>query len=280
MVARTARRRSLRTRRAARQAANSKPMAWLARAGLAARGVTYVLVGIIAVQIAVDGSRQQADRAGAVRLVATTPFGSLILWLLVIGFAGMTLWRLSEAIWGSNEPGGHKAGQRIASLVIALCYAVVTYGVLKYALGIGQPSSSDRQSQDLTAAALQHPGGTVIVYIAGIAVVIAGLWLIYQACKATFRKSLRMGTASPATRTTVERLGQIGGVARGVVFGTIGVFLVIAAHDAQPKQARGIDSALRALAHTPFGPWLLVVIALGLVTFGVYSWCEARWRAV
>ena len=44
--------------------------------------------------------------------------------------------------------------------------------------------------------------------------------------------------------------------------------------------AKGVDSALRALAHTPLGPWLLVVVALGLVTFGVYSWCEARWRAV
>ena len=78
----------------------------------------------------------------------------------------------------------------------------------------------------------------------------------------------------------VKRLGQIGGIARGFVFGTVGVFLVIAAVDANPGQAKGIDSALRALAHTPLGPWLLVVIALGLITFGVYSWCEARWRAV
>jgi len=255
-------------------------MTWLARAGLAARGLMYVLVGIIAIQIAVDGSQQQADRVGAVRLVAQTALGSVILWLLVIGFAGMTLWRLSEAIWGSNEAGGRKASRRFANLARGVFYAVVTYGILKYALGIGQPGSSDQQSQDLTAAALRHPGGQTVVALVGIVVAAAGLYLMVKAYRREFLKHLRLGSASPATRKTVTRLGQIGGIARGFVFGTVGVFLVIAALDANPVQAKGIDSALRALAHTPLGPWLLVVVALGLVTFGVYSWCEAKWRAV
>lgn len=280
MVARTTRRRTIRSRRAARQAANSKPMTWLARAGLAARGAMYVLVGIIAVQIAVEGSRQQADRTGAVRLVASTPFGSLLLWLVVIGFAGMTLWRLSEALWGSNEAGGRKASKRLANLARAVFYAVVTYGILKYALGVGQPSSSDTQSQDLTAAALRHQGGQVVVAIAGILVVVAGLCIMYRAFTLKFLKHMRLGSTSARTQKVVRRLGQIGGMARGFVFGTIGVFLIVAAKDANPRQAKGIDSALRALAHTPLGPWLLIVVALGLVTFGVYSWCEARWRAV
>jgi hypothetical protein len=255
-------------------------MALLARAGLAARGLMYVLVGVIAIEIAIKGSHQQADRTGAVRLVAHTAFGSVILWLLVIGFAGMTLWRLSEAIWGSPEADGRKGSKRLASLARAVFYAAVTYGILKYALGIGEPSSSDAQSQDLTATALKHPGGQAIVAIAGVVVVAAGLYIMYRAYKRTFLKHLRMGAASMRTRKVVTRLGQIGGIARGFVFGVIGVFLVIAAKDANPRQAKGIDSALRALAHTPLGPWLLVVVALGLMTFGVYSWCEARWRAV
>ena len=269
-----------RTRRTARRAANSRGMAWLARAGLVARGLMYVLIGVIAIEIAIKGSRQQADRAGAVRLVAHTGFGSLILWLLVIGFAGMTLWRLSEAIWGGQGADGRKGSKRLANLARAVLYALVTYGILKYALGVGAPSSSDTQSQDLTAAALKHPGGQAIVAIAGVVIVGAGLYVMYRAYRLKFLKHLRMGAASPRTRKVVTRLGQIGGIARGFVFGTIGVFLVIAAKDANPRQAKGIDSALRALAHTPLGPWLLVIVALGLMTFGVYSWCEARWRAV
>lgn len=279
MVARAAHKRTVSTRRAAHQRA-SKPMAWLARAGLVARGVMYVLIGIIAVQIALTGSRQQADRTGAVRLVAHTPFGSVLLWLLVAGFAGMTLWRLSESIWGASGPDGQKASTRLASLARAALYGVITYGILEYALGIGQPASSDTQSRDLTAAALHHPGGQEIVGIAGGVFVIAGLVTMYRAVRRSFLKDLTMATARPATRQAVTRLGQFGGIARGFVFGTVGVFLIVAAWDVSPRKAKGLDSALRALAHTPLGPWLLAVVAIGLVTFGVYSWCEARWRAV
>lgn len=280
MVTRAMRRGSARSRMTTRRAARSPAMSWLARAGLAARGVMYVLVGIIAVQIALGSSHQQADRTGAVRLVAATPFGSVALWLLVVGFAGMTLWRLSEAAWGAAGPDGHKATKRLASLGRAIFYAVVTWGILKFALGIGGPSSSDKQSQDLTAAALKVQSGQAIVAIAGIVVIGAGLYVMYRAYKRKFLKHLRFGSASPATRRTVMRLGQIGGIARGAVFATVGIFLIIAARDANPRQAKGIDSALRALAHTPLGPWLLIAVAAGLVTFGVYSWCEARWRAV
>jgi Domain of Unknown Function (DUF1206) len=281
MTASTLFHRSARGRRAVpRRARSGRGMAWLARAGFIARGVMYVLIGVIAIEIAVKGSSQQADRTGAVHLVAQTAFGSVLLWLLVIGFAGMTLWRLSEAAWGSPEADGRKASKRLANLARAVFYAVVTYGILKYALGIGQPSSSDTQSQDLTAAALRHQGGQAVVAIAGVVIVCAGLYVIYRAYRLRFLKHLRIGSASPRTRKVVTRLGQAGGIARGLVFGTIGVFLVIAAKDANPKQAKGIDSALRALAHTPLGPWLLVVVAIGLMMFGAYSWCEARWRTV
>lgn len=280
MVTRTAFRSRGRARRAARKASGSPGMALLARAGLLARGVTYIIVGIIAVEVALQRSRQQADRTGAVHLVSHTAFGAVALWFLVAGFAGMTLWRLSEAVGGSAEPGGRKASKRLANLARAIFYGFVTFGILKYALGIGQPSSSDKQSQDLTAAALKHPGGQAVVVIAGIMIVGAGLYVMYRAYNREFLKHLRMGSASRATRKAVTRLGQIGGTARGFVFAVIGVFLVIAAKDANPHKAKGIDSALRELAKTPLGPVLLVAVALGLATFGVYSCCEARYRAV
>jgi hypothetical protein len=264
----------------ARQAANSPVMAALARAGLAARGVIYLIIGVLAVQVALDYSHRQADRSGAVRLVASTPLGSVALWLLVIGFAGMALWRLSQAIWGGPEPESRKASKRLAALARAVFYAAVTISILEFAIGLGAPSSSDKQSKDLTATALHHAGGQVIVVSAGLCFIGGGLYLAYRAWKKKFRKHLRMGTTSPAVRSVVERLGQAGGIARGVIFATAGVFLVIAGIQASPSRAKGIDSALRALTRTPVGPWLLVAVAIGLAAFGVYSFCEARWREV
>jgi hypothetical protein len=280
MVTRSARRRSAGARYAGRRAANSRLMAGLARAGLTARGVMYGLIGIIAVQIALGNAHQQADRSGALRLVAATPFGKFILWLLVIGFAGLTLWRLSEAAFGAAGADGHKASTRVICLIKAVIYGVLTYSILKYALGLGAPSSTNQQSQDLTATALKHQGGQAAVAIVGVIIVGVGLNLAYQAYRRKFLRDMRMGSASPTTRKVVTWLGEVGGVARGAVFVTVGIFLVVAAVEAKPGQAKGIDSALRALAHTPFGPWLLGLVAVGLVLFGVYSCCEARWREV
>jgi hypothetical protein len=279
-TARTARRRTAGARGTGRQAANSSVMAGLARAGYVARGVMYALIGVIALEIAFGHSHQQADRSGAVRLVAATPFGSILLWLLVVGFAGMTLWRLSEAIWGAAGPAGHKTSARLTSLAKAVIYAVITYGILKFALGLGAPASSNKQSQDLTAKALKYSGGQVIVVIVGAVIAIVGFTLIYQAWKRHFLREMNMGTASLRTRQAVTRLGQIGGVARGVVFVTIGIFLAVAAVDAKPKQAKGIDSALLVFAHTPLGPWLLALVAVGLIMFGAFSCCQARWQRV
>jgi hypothetical protein len=270
MVARSARRRTAWARGTGRQAAHSSFMSGLARAGFVARGVMYGLIGIIAVEIAVGHSHQQADR----------PVGSVILWLLVLGFAGMTLWRLSEAIWGAAGPDGHKATSRLGSLGRAVIYAVITYGILKFALGLGAPASTNKQSEDLTATALKYPGGQVLVAVVGAVIAIAGLVLIYQSWQARFLRRMRMAAASVTTRKTVTRLGQIGGVARGAVFVTIGIFLAVAAVNAKPAEAKGIDSGLLVFAHTPLGPWLLVLVAVGLIMFGAFSCCEARWREV
>jgi Domain of Unknown Function (DUF1206) len=278
LVTRTARRRGGHSARyAGRRAANSPAMRLLARAGLAARGVMYVIIGWIAVQIAFGHSRQQADRTGALHSISSTPVGGVLLWLLVIGFIGMALWRLSEALYGAPGSGVSKASTRLAALARAVMYGAIAFGILKYALGEGSPQSSDTQSVDLTATLLRHPGGQILVVVIGLAFIGGGLYLAYRAWRKGFRRDLEPGRMRARTRRVVEWLGEFGGIARGIVFMTAGIFLVIAAVDAQPQQAKGIDSSLRSLAATPLGPWLLVLVATGLIMFGLFSCCEAKW---
>jgi type IV secretory pathway VirB2 component (pilin) len=144
-------------------------------------------------------------------------------------------------------------------------------------LGAGSPASSDTQSVDLTATLLKHPGGQVLVVVIGLALIGGGLYLAYQAWRREFRRDLELGQMRARTRRVVEWLGRYGGIARGIVFVTAGIFLVVAAVDAKPQQAKGIDSSLRALAATPLGPWLLVLVAIGLIMFGLFSCSEAKW---
>jgi hypothetical protein len=237
----------------------------------------YIIVGWIAVQVAFGHSGRQADKTGALQEVGATPVGGVLLWLLVIGFIGMALWRLSEAAYGRPGSGEQKTGQRLAALGRAVVYAVIAYSVLEFAMGTGGQQSSDKQSVDLTATLLKYPGGQVLVVVIGLALVGGGAYLAYSAWQEKFRKDLELGQLPGRARRIVEWLGKFGGLARGAVFITVGIFLVVAAVQAKPQQAKGVDSALRTLASTPLGPWLLVLVAIGLIMFGLFSFCEAKW---
>jgi len=261
----------------ARRASDSPPARALARAGLTARGVIYILIGWVAILVALGQSSRHADQQGALQLLARQPYGLVSLWLLGIGFAGYALWRLSEAAFGVTGE-GNSAGPRLKSLIRAVIYAGFAYLTFQVISGTG--GSQTRKQQDMTAKIMHHSGGRWLVGIVGLIIVIAGLTLVFEGIRRKFMKFLRTSQMSLRTRRIVERLGVTGTVARGVVFALIGVLVVEAAVTYKPAKAGGIDKALLTLRNQPSGEFLLFLAALGLIIFGIYALCEARWRKV
>ncbi|MDI3101342.1 DUF1206 domain-containing protein [Streptomyces rochei] len=264
----------------ARRAANGSTAEGAARAGLTARGVIYLLVGVLALQIAFGTGNREADRGGALAELADKPFGAVLLWALGAGLVGMALWRLSEALFGATGKDGHTAKKRLPAAARCVFYAFVAYSVLAFAAGSGGGGSSDRQSRDVTAKVMEMPAGQWIVGLAGVGIVVAGVVIAVQALRRSYHKKLKLGELSPRTRRLVDVTGVGGGAARGIVFAVAGGFAVRAAVDYEPHRAKGLDDTLRSFAETPLGPWLLVLVAAGLVLFGVFSFALARWRRV
>ncbi|MFH8801849.1 DUF1206 domain-containing protein [Streptomyces sp. NPDC017936] len=269
-------------RRGAERAARGSGTKWAARAGLTARGVIYLLVGALALQIAFgDDKQQQADRQGALAELSGKPFGSVLLWALGIGLVGMALWRLSEVVFGSVGPDGRKAKKRLLALARCGFYSFVAYSVLAFAAGSGSGGgSSDEQSKDVTARLLEVPGGRWIVGAAGVGIVVAGIWIGGRAVMRAYRDKMRLAGMSRRVRRLVDVTGVGGGAARGLVFAAAGCFAVRAAVDYEPDEAKGLDDTLRSFAGTPAGPTLLACVAAGLVLFGLFSFAMARWRKV
>lgn len=270
-----------RARTTAREAADSGPMEAAARFGLVARGAMYAIVGVIAVQVAF-GDGGQADKGGAVAQLASHSYGSAVLWLLAVGVAGLTLWRLSEAVFGAAGADGRTWTTRLKSLGRAALYGFFCVSLILFLLGSSDRATrdTDSQSQTLTARVMQHTGGRLLIGLAGLVGLGIAAYLVHKAVAKKFLKHLNLGTASPRTRTAVTWLGRYGGSARGVIAGGIGVFLLVAAIRFDPSKAEGVDGTLHSLAAAPAGPVLLVLVAIGLVAFGAYSCCEARWRRV
>ena len=259
----------------AHRAADTDALSWGARLGLASRAAIYLLMSILAFEVAYGHTHKEADQRGALEALSTSTVGKVLLILLAVGFACYALWRFSEAAFGAVGE-GKKAGPRVKSLVRGLIYSSFAVTAIKV-LG-GSSGSQAGQQKGMTASAMAHTGGRLLVGTIGAVIVIAGLAMVYEGVKKKFLDNLDLWRATAATRKTVTRLGMVGTTARGAVIGLAGALVVDAAVTYSPSKAGGLDGALRTLAGQPYGKLLLTLAAAGLLAFALYGFAEARWH--
>ena len=259
----------------ARAATNSSAMTVAARVGLAARAFVYLVIGWLAIQIALGHGRQQANQKGALADIAQHPYGVVLLCLLGAGFAAYAVWRLSEAAFGVAGQ-AKKLGPRLQSLVRAVAYAILSITTFAFVAGRSR-QGQDQQQRTASAKLMHHDYGRWVVALAGLIVVAVGVGMIVEGATKKFTEQLRMGDLHGSTRSVVVRLGVVGTVARGIVFAIAGALAVDAAVTFDAAKSTGLDGALRTLADQPYGSWLLGALALGLIAFGLFGFAAARW---
>jgi hypothetical protein len=257
----------------------------LARSGLVAKGASYGLVGLLAIKLAAGHGGKATSREGALQSLAQHGFGKVVLALLALGLAGYALWRFVQAVVEREDADDAKEklktwGKRAGYAGRGVVYAGLTFSALKLLFGGSGEGSQDEKAHRTTAAILDWPAGRLLVGAAGIVIVGVGLWNVYRGLSQKFADKWRTGAMSQVQRTWGGRVGVVGHLARGVVFGLIGIFVTKAAIDYDPKDAIGLDGALRKLAEASYGPYLLGVTAAGLVCYGLYCLVDARHRDV
>jgi hypothetical protein len=262
--------------RTAQEVRESEPVGWLARFGFAGRGLVYLVLGVLAVQVAV-GHSARADKNGALASIKDKPFGSVLLVVLAISFAGYAVWRLLDGVVGHREEDGAKRlGKRVASFARGLVYAGLAFTTARFVVS---PAGGDK-TEPLTARVMGMTGGRTVVGLVGAGLVVGGLYMAYRGVREKFLKRLDLASAGPALRGAVKAIGVVGLVGRGLVLALVGGFLVQAAWTFDPDKAKGLDASLKSLADAPFGRVLLALAAVGLLAFGLWSWVEARYRRV
>jgi hypothetical protein len=245
----------------------------LARTGLVAKGVSFGIVGVLAVKLALGDGGKATSREGALQSLAQQSFGKVVLILLALGFGAYALWRFVQAFaerkWGA---GAGYVGR-------GLIYAALTFSAIKILVGAQTSGSQTQRAHKTAATVLGWPAGTWIVGIAGAVIIGVGLWNLYRGLSRNFEKKWRGGMGRSA-RKWGGRAGVLGHIARAAVFALIGIFAVKAALDYNPKDAIGLDGALQKLAHASYGPYVLGLTAAGLICYGLYCLVDARYRDV
>ena len=266
--------------KAARQA--SPWVEWIARFGYAAKGVVYVVMGVLAVLAAAGaGGGSTTDQNGAFQTIEEAPFGQVLLGVVAVGLVGYVLWRSIQAVADPDGEGTDLKGivKRIGYAGSALIHAFFAFTAANLAAGAGGKWGSS--AEEWTGWFLSLPLGWLFLVAVGTGIVGVGLYQIYEAYHSEFKKYLKLGALSDGEHGWIEHGGRFGVVARGVVFVIAGVFLILAALRSDEQEVRGLGGALSAILEQPFfGNLLLGIVAVGLVAYGLLMIAVARYRSI
>lgn len=269
-------------KQAAQEAASSPWTERLARAGLVAKGLTFGLVAVLALDVAISGSGKLEDRPGALHEVAERSYGRVLLAALAVGLAGYAIWRLVLAVLGRKLETGEResAPKRVADVARVGLYGWLAFLCAELVFDADEGSGQGNDETELTARILDWPLGRWLVAAAGLAVIGAGAFNFYRAVSQKFRKDLKEQQMKGEERRWYTVIGVIGHAARGVVFSLVGFFIVKAAWEYDPQEAIGLDGALAKLAHAEYGSLLLGAVAAGMLAYALFCFVQARYRRV
>ncbi|GAB2447588.1 hypothetical protein HD599_001631 [Conyzicola lurida] len=243
----------------------------LAQAGLVFNGIVNLIIGSVAIAVAA-GAGTEANRSGALAAIAETPVGRAALWVAAVGLAGLAVWQCTEAAALASPSRTKNIFRWLRDLSKAFGFLVVGAGVVVFASG-GRTDTA-RATSRASEFLLESIGGAITLFAIGGIVIAVGVSSIVRGIRRTFLEEVR--PLLGARRRIVQTVGIAGHVARGLGFTTIGLLVLYAALSDNPGQVGGLDHALRYLATLPSGIVVFVVIAVGLIAYGLYLFARAR----
>ncbi len=256
--------------------------AWVtpvARIGFASIAVVYMTIGFLALLLAVGKGGQAIDQRGAIDVLEGLPGGKVLLAVIALGMAGYALWRLLQGTMDLEEKGRDGKGMavRIGYVASGVAYASLALYTLKEVVGSASEGDSEKS---FSAWLLSNDSGALILGAIGMAIVAWGVAHFVKAYKEKFMKHVKTGRMSGNEQTWMRRVGKLGLSARGAVLITVGILVINAARQHDPNEVEGIDGALSELASQPYGIYILGVIALGLIAYGLYWGFNVRYRRI
>jgi hypothetical protein len=254
---------------------------WLetaARVGWVSRGVLYLILGALATLAAVGEGGGLHDGKGVVRWIMGLPAGTLLVALAACGFVGYAIYSAALACFGQENADGMMAAAsaRLKGVAGCIVYGSLTFTSVQLLLGHQEHGDNKRV---WIASLLMQPWGRVLIGLVGVGVIGFGIYQCVYAISAKHRDEVNSQAMSANERQAFLWIGRMGLIARGLVFGVLGYFMLRAAIKVAPgSTSTSTSDALREIRDVGWAP--LAVIALGLAAYGVLQLFYAKYRKI
>lgn len=255
-----------------------------ARFGMAAKGVVYCLVGVLAFMAAFEigsSSSQGAGKQSVFQFILEQPFGQILLGIVALGLICYAIWRFIQAFMDSEHRGtdAKGIGKRLGYAFSGLIYGGLAFLAAKLVLGNGDSSGGDSR-ETLATKLLEQPFGQWLVGLVAVGTMAMGLYQIYKAISGKFLKNVQTAQIKPDIKEMLMKAGKVGYIARGIVWGIIGFLFLKAAMSANAQQAGGSNSAFQFIEDSSYGSILLGATAIGLLCYGVFMFVRAKYEVI
>jgi hypothetical protein len=251
----------------------------MVRLGYAAKGLIYLLIGTLAIQLAfgLDGGRV-TDASGALRVVLRQPFGLILIGVIAVGILTYSGWQILEGLLDTRHRGSSARGwiERTLTIIKGAVYGAVGWEALQLVLGLRGGSQS---ADDYARSVMRVPFGNWFFALVGLGVGIYGVRQIWKAWRGQFDDDVDAQRMRREVGGWTLAVGRAGTAGRGIILAVMGLLLARAGFDRRPSQAGGMTDSLWTLMVQPYGAWLLAAAAAGLVCFGIFQllhWRYAR----
>lgn len=249
------------------------------RLGYVAKGLVYGMIGVLAALAALGPSGDTTGTNGALQSISEVPFGEVALWFIGIGLIGYILWNFIKAIKDPENEGTDVKGliKRTGYFISGLIYSSLAFGALKLANHMGN-SGGDNSEKTISAKLMEQPFGEWLVALLGAIIIGYGVYELYNGFKEKFMSKFKTYEMNDQERKLARFSGKIGLISRGIVLSMVGFFFIRTAYTNNPNESKGLGGALTELANQPFGQFLLAIVAVGLILYGVYQIIRGRYQ--
>jgi hypothetical protein len=251
----------------------------LARAGFLVKGVLYIVIGALALQVAARAGGRVTGTRGALTTVLGQPFGRTLLLVAAIGLFGYAAWRVLQGLFDPDRLGLGWRGLAIRTSFVARGVMHAALGRQAFRLYRGLSASSGTRERDVAAQAFQWPLGDWVVVVAGLCLIGFAVQQVYAAITCRLERNLDVEEMRREAGDWAVGLSRFGVAARAAVFALLGWAIVVAGWFRDPSEVGTTASSFRTLAAQPggLGRWLLGVTAAGFVAYGFYEIIHARY---